>query len=106
MARIAGVDLPRNKQMWIALTYVYGIGRKIAHATEVEAMAPVPGELGDHVRGDLLQGREAQDNPTMLRQVAIPLVECYTLDEQELKVLEKKKNVRTLKKSVSTKLDS
>ena len=30
MARIAGVDLPRNKQMSIALTYIYGIGPKIA----------------------------------------------------------------------------
>lgn len=27
MARIAGVDLPRNKRMEIALTYLYGIGR-------------------------------------------------------------------------------
>lgn len=27
MARIAGVDLPRNKQAWIALTYIYGIGQ-------------------------------------------------------------------------------
>jgi small subunit ribosomal protein S13 len=26
MARIAGVDLPRNKQVRIALTYIYGIG--------------------------------------------------------------------------------
>ena len=30
MARIAGVDLPRNKRMEIALTYVYGIGRAMA----------------------------------------------------------------------------
>ena len=30
MARLAGVDLPRNKQMCIALTYIYGIGPKIA----------------------------------------------------------------------------
>ena len=30
MARIAGVDLPRNKQMKIALTYIYGIGPKTA----------------------------------------------------------------------------
>jgi small subunit ribosomal protein S13 len=30
MARIAGVDLPRNKRMEIALTYIYGIGRKSA----------------------------------------------------------------------------
>lgn len=27
MARIEGVDLPRNKPVWIALTYIYGIGR-------------------------------------------------------------------------------
>ena len=27
MARLAGVDLPRNKRMEIALTYIFGIGR-------------------------------------------------------------------------------
>jgi small subunit ribosomal protein S13 len=27
VARIAGVDLPKNKRMEIALTYIYGIGR-------------------------------------------------------------------------------
>ena len=30
MARIAGVDLPRNKQVKIALTYIYGIGNSRA----------------------------------------------------------------------------
>ncbi|MBS2001278.1 MAG: 30S ribosomal protein S13 [Candidatus Obscuribacterales bacterium] len=30
MARIAGVDLPRNKRVEIALTYIYGIGRTTA----------------------------------------------------------------------------
>jgi small subunit ribosomal protein S13 len=30
VARIAGVDLPRNKNMEIALTYIYGIGRSKA----------------------------------------------------------------------------
>ena len=28
MARIAGVDIPNNKRIEIALTYIYGIGRK------------------------------------------------------------------------------
>ncbi|MCC6625665.1 MAG: 30S ribosomal protein S13 [Deltaproteobacteria bacterium] len=28
MARIAGVDLPRKKAIWIALTALYGVGRK------------------------------------------------------------------------------
>jgi small subunit ribosomal protein S13 len=32
MARIAGVDLPRNKRIEIALTYIYGLGR---HAAQV-----------------------------------------------------------------------
>ena len=31
MARIAGVDLPREKRVEIALTYIYGIGRKSAN---------------------------------------------------------------------------
>jgi small subunit ribosomal protein S13 len=30
MARIAGVDLPRNKRVEIALTYIYGLGRHAA----------------------------------------------------------------------------
>ncbi len=30
MARIAGVDLPRNKRIEIGLTYIYGIGRTIS----------------------------------------------------------------------------
>jgi small subunit ribosomal protein S13 len=30
MARIAGVDLPRNKRMEIALTYIFGIGRTVS----------------------------------------------------------------------------
>ena len=32
MARIAGVDLPREKRVEIALTYIYGIGRSSAKA--------------------------------------------------------------------------
>jgi small subunit ribosomal protein S13 len=31
MARIAGVDLPRNKRTEIALTYIYGIGRSLSN---------------------------------------------------------------------------
>ena len=32
MARIAGIDLPQNKQVGIGLTYIYGIGRSRALA--------------------------------------------------------------------------
>ncbi|WP_375480601.1 30S ribosomal protein S13 [uncultured Jatrophihabitans sp.] len=33
MARLAGVDLPREKRLEIALTYIYGVGRTRAHET-------------------------------------------------------------------------
>ena len=36
MARIAGVDLPRDKRVEIALTYIYGIGRSTAQAILAE----------------------------------------------------------------------
>ena len=37
MARIAGVDLPKNKHLEIALTYIYGIGRTTARKIIDEA---------------------------------------------------------------------
>jgi small subunit ribosomal protein S13 len=45
MARIAGVDLPRNKHIDVALTYIYGIGHpraaRIVGAAQVEPMKKV-----------------------------------------------------------------
>ena len=37
MARISGVDLPKNKRIEIALTYIYGIGRTSANKILAEA---------------------------------------------------------------------
>ncbi|SMO34433.1 30S ribosomal protein S13 [Solitalea koreensis] len=37
MARIAGIDLPRNKRGEIGLTYIYGIGRRSAQQILTEA---------------------------------------------------------------------
>ena len=31
MARIAGVDIPLNKQVWVGLTYIHGIGRTLSY---------------------------------------------------------------------------
>ena len=39
MARIAGVDLPRNKRIEVALTYIYGIGQ--TNATKIVSEADV-----------------------------------------------------------------
>ena len=50
MARIAGVDLPRNKQARIALTYIFGIGQpralKILDKANVDAFKKVQ-DLGE-----------------------------------------------------------
>lgn len=41
MARIAGVDIPKDKQIWIALQYIYGIGpalsQRILEQTNIKA---------------------------------------------------------------------
>ena len=48
MARIAGIDLPRNKRIEISLTYIYGVGRTTAQ--KVCATADVdPGTKTDHL---------------------------------------------------------
>jgi small subunit ribosomal protein S13 len=54
MARIAGVDLPQNKQVWVGLTYIYGIGRSrslsILGQAEVESTTKVKDLTEDEAR--------------------------------------------------------
>jgi len=41
MARLVGVDLPRDKRMVVALTYIYGVGRtRAAEALEATGISP------------------------------------------------------------------
>jgi len=37
MARIAGVDIPRNKQVWVSLQYIYGIGSTLSQRILAQA---------------------------------------------------------------------
>ena len=54
MARIAGVDLPRDKRIEIGLTYIYGIGRvssnKILEAAGVDPNTRVKDLTDDEVK--------------------------------------------------------
>ena len=54
MARIAGIDLPQQKQVWIGLTYIYGIGRtrslEILGQAGVEVVTPVKDLTEDEAR--------------------------------------------------------
>jgi small subunit ribosomal protein S13 len=47
MARLAGVDLPRNKRMEIALTYIYGIGKALARDILKAAEVPLAKRTDD-----------------------------------------------------------
>lgn len=62
MARISGVDIPREKQLEISLTYIFGIGRstarKICTAVEVDASTRVR-DLTDEEVGRIRQWIDA-----------------------------------------------
>ncbi|WP_455474949.1 30S ribosomal protein S13 [Bartonella sp. B30(2025)] len=61
MARIAGVNIPTNKRVVIALRYIHGIGRKFAQ--EITKKVGIPEERRVHELSDteVLQIREAID---------------------------------------------
>ena len=62
MARIAGIDLPRNKRLEIALTYVYGIGRTSALQICKKADIDVATKTDHLSDGDLVRLREIIEN--------------------------------------------
>lgn len=61
MARIAGVDLPRNKRMEIALTYVFGIGRTSAQKILTEAKVDYNCKTDDITEDELQKIRAVID---------------------------------------------
>jgi small subunit ribosomal protein S13 len=59
MARIAGVDLPRNKRIEIALTYIYGIGRHGAQVVLNQAGISLDKKSDDLDENDIRKIRDA-----------------------------------------------
>ncbi|AUS79187.1 30S ribosomal protein S13 [Actinoalloteichus sp. AHMU CJ021] len=62
MARVAGVDLPRDKRMEIALTYIYGIGR--TRSKELLAATGISPDMrtGDLTDDDVVRLRDQIEN--------------------------------------------
>ena len=58
MARLAGVDLPREKRLEIALTYIYGIGRTRAQQTLKETGVSPDVRVKDLAEDDLVKLRD------------------------------------------------
>ncbi|HWO19454.1 MAG TPA: 30S ribosomal protein S13 [Kofleriaceae bacterium] len=59
MARIAGVDLPRNKRIEIALTYIYGLGRHAARVVLNQAGISLDKKSDDLDENDVRKIRDA-----------------------------------------------
>ncbi len=59
MARIAGVDLPRNKRVEIALTYIYGLGRHASNVVLQEAGISPDKRSDDLDENDIRKIRDA-----------------------------------------------
>ena len=62
MARIAGIDLPRNKRIEIALTYIFGIGRSTAIRVLQEAKVEVSTKTSDLTEADITGIRQVIDH--------------------------------------------
>ena len=58
MARIAGVDLPRNKRVEVALTYIYGIGQTTATKIVQEADVDPDTRVIDLDEGQVIRLRD------------------------------------------------
>lgn len=87
MARIAGVDLPREKRVEIGLTYIYGIGRSTASKLLKQTGISPETRIKDLTEDEISKLREAIDasckvEGELRRQVALDIkrlmeIGCY-----------------------------
>ena len=87
MARIAGVDLPRNKRVEIGLTYIYGIGRPTSQKILKEAGIDFDTRINDLTEEQVAKIRELIDRDVIVegdlrREIALNIkrlmeIGCY-----------------------------
>lgn len=65
MARIAGIDLPRNKNIEIALTYIHGIGRSTARKILEKAQVDGQRKTDELTDAEIAKIREAIDQSNL-----------------------------------------
>jgi small subunit ribosomal protein S13 len=64
MPRVVGVDIPNQKAIWIALTYVYGIGRHTAEEILKEAEIDKDAKAGKLTEDELSRITQIIDRPS------------------------------------------
>lgn len=62
MARIKGVDVPNNKRVEIALTYIYGVGRQLSNIVLKKANIDINKKAGDLDEEELARIRDEINN--------------------------------------------
>ena len=86
MARIAGIDLPKEKRVEIGLTYIYGIGRTTSNKILAAAGVSPDIRVKDLTEDDVSKIRDAMDGYTvegdLRREVALDIkrlidIGCY-----------------------------
>ena len=87
MARIAGVDIPNNKRVEIALTYIYGIGRKSANDILAQTGVDPDKRAKDLTEDEIAKLRDVIENQytvegDLRREVALNIkrmveINCY-----------------------------
>ena len=87
MARIAGVDLPREKRVEIGLTYIFGIGRQLSNEILTKTGVNPDTRVKDLSEEDVAKLRESIDKDLMVegdlrRKVALDIkrlveIGCY-----------------------------
>jgi len=88
MARIAGIDLPREKRVEIGLTYIYGIGRPSSNKILINAKVDPNTRIRDLTEDEVIRIRGAIDESQLLvegdlrREVALNIkrlteIGCY-----------------------------
>ncbi|MBI2869108.1 MAG: 30S ribosomal protein S13 [Chloroflexi bacterium] len=61
MARIAGVDIPGNKQVWVSLQYIYGVGPALSRQVLSRANITPEAKVNDLTEEQINKLREAID---------------------------------------------
>jgi len=87
MARIAGVDIPRNKRVEVSLTYIYGIGRSTSQRILNEAQVEADTRVQDLSEAEVMRLRQIIDRDYVVegdlrREVAMNIkrlteIGCY-----------------------------
>jgi len=61
MARIAGVDIPKNKQVWVSLQYIYGVGPTLSQKILAQANVDPYTKVSDLAEEEVNRLREIID---------------------------------------------